>query len=354
MATFVWAAAATSNWSTGANWKVGGVAQGAPPTAADDVLFGSGTGATNSNCNVTAGSVCRSIDTTGYTGTLLSSGDLSVGDASGGAAIFGAGTVFLGSWGVTFVSTSNNGGAGWNIALNGGQGWRGLLDFNGAGGRWKFTTSQSSSAGNNVRVSNGTLDDNGQTVTTNRFIQVGGVALLSGTWTVTVAVVMAVINVTGGTFSAAAATFIISAATSNTRSLALLGGTLGTLTYTVAGSTGALQIIPGGGKITTINFSDVTNARIFQITSGDTLHYNTWNGSGSSGKVLTVNAITPGTRAALTKDVGPVTSLDFMAFTDIDALGGAVTPIVAGANSTVSNCVGVSKAHPGMSALVGP
>lgn len=70
MALFVWAAAIAGSWSVGANWKVGGTTQAAPPTASDDVLIGSGTGATNSNCTLDTTATILSINFTGYTGTF--------------------------------------------------------------------------------------------------------------------------------------------------------------------------------------------------------------------------------------------------------------------------------------------
>lgn len=86
MASFVWTGATSTSWSTGSNWKVGGVTQSNPPTAADDVFFGSGTGATNSPCTLTNGAVCRSIDCTGYTGTLTHPAAVtwSIGDGTPG------------------------------------------------------------------------------------------------------------------------------------------------------------------------------------------------------------------------------------------------------------------------------
>lgn len=77
MATIT-AAAGGGNWTAGGTW-VGGVA----PTAADDVLLT----VTSGNVTADTGSVCRSVDCTGYINTLTianSTTALSVGDASGG------------------------------------------------------------------------------------------------------------------------------------------------------------------------------------------------------------------------------------------------------------------------------
>lgn len=77
MATRV-AAAGGGNWTAGATW-VGGVA----PTAADDAQL---TG-TSGNVTIDSGAVARSLDATGYTGTLTHTAavDLTLGDATAGA-----------------------------------------------------------------------------------------------------------------------------------------------------------------------------------------------------------------------------------------------------------------------------
>jgi hypothetical protein len=77
MATIV-AAAGGGNWNVTGTWT-GGVV----PTAADDVQLAS----TSGNVTITAAAVCRSLDATGYTGTLTHNSGitLSIGDATAGA-----------------------------------------------------------------------------------------------------------------------------------------------------------------------------------------------------------------------------------------------------------------------------
>lgn len=75
MATIT-AAAGGGNWSSTATW-VGGVV----PTAADDVRLAS----TSGNVNIDGAVACRSLDCTGYTGTLTHNAfTLSIGDATAG------------------------------------------------------------------------------------------------------------------------------------------------------------------------------------------------------------------------------------------------------------------------------
>lgn len=91
---------------------------------------------------------------------------------------------------------------------------------------------------------------------------------------------------------ASQATIVIANASANTRTFA--GGTYnyGTLTYTVAGSTGELDIT-GTNTFGTLNFSDITNARTLKITSGTTQTITTPNIVGTSGKKMTLSSITP-------------------------------------------------------------
>lgn len=88
--------------------------------------------------------------------------------------------------------------------------------------------------------------------------------------------------------SAASTTFVISATSSSTRTVALGAASIGTLTYTVAGSPGALAI-SGGGTIGTLN---VGSSRTLTITSSTTLTVTTWNVNGavvSDGMVLPIS-----------------------------------------------------------------
>jgi hypothetical protein len=183
MATFVWAAAAGGNWSVGANWQVGGVAQAAPPTANDDVLIGSGTGATQQNITVDANSVCQSLDCTGYTGTFTinASITLSIGSGTPGpgnvALKFVSGMTFASGNSSTFffVSTSATvqtvsfaGPTNINAQLRN-------VQFTGSGGSWQLTSAlNNSSAGANITHTRGTLDTNGQTVSTSTFASSSG------------------------------------------------------------------------------------------------------------------------------------------------------------------------------------
>lgn len=330
MATFVWAAAVAGNWNAGANWQVAGVPQASPPTAADDVLFGSGVGATNSNVVVTASSVCRSLVMTGYTGTMSGSGTLAIGDASGGIFTLAAGATYTLTSIVTMSSTSNNGGAGWAVTSAGAV-FKGQLEFNGVGGQWFFADDwsfNSTAASNIVFLTNGTLNDNGKNISltgASGRAQFGSGTTFtkSGTWTLSGTTASNIWNMSATcTFTDNGGSIIIAAASANTRTFVGAGKTYKRLTYTVAGSTGQLTIT-GVNTFDRIDFSDVTNARTLSMPTATVTTITTlFNVNGTSGKLMSV--------------VGDVSSpiqqsCDFLSISSSDATNG---PWYAGANST--------------------
>lgn len=149
------------NWSVGGSW-VGG----SPPGTGDDVLLTAASGSITIN---TTTCVCRSIDCTGYTGTLTfgASNILSVGDGSGGAVKFVSGMTLTDSGGtLKVVSTSNNGGTGWAITTGG----KTLPAFtcDGVSGKWVLQDAFGSGT-TVVTVTNGSLFTNGKSVSAGSF-----------------------------------------------------------------------------------------------------------------------------------------------------------------------------------------
>lgn len=113
-----------------------------------------------------------------------------------------------------------------------------------------------------------------------------------GTSTITLRIISAspiTITTAGLTLSATNATFTIAEATATARTLELGGSWIGTLNYTVAGSTGQLNITTAA-IISTLNFSDANNARTLQITAAITLVCFNFNVVGTAGKLMTVKS----------------------------------------------------------------
>lgn len=108
--------------------------------------------------------------------------------------------------------------------------------------------------------------------------------------------------------------------------------TFGTLTYTVAGSTGGLDIT-GSNSFAQINFSDASNARSLKFAAGTITTIRNGNGfnvRGTTGKLMTIDTITGSSTFTLTSS--NVQSTDYLSVTrsTVDAS----PKWYAGANST--------------------
>lgn len=151
------------------------------------------------------------------------------------------------------------------------------------------------SAGNNNITALNLLSNSANT----RSITMG-----NGTWTITfngVANIWDTSVITNLTFSGDSSIIYLPTSTS-TRTFAGGGLTFGTLTYTIAGSTGQLSIT-GSNSFSAINFSDITNARSLKFTAGTTTTIRNGNGfnvRGTSGKLMTIDTITGASTFTLT------------------------------------------------------
>ena len=336
MATFVWAAAIAGNWSVGANWQVGGVPQIAPPTAADDVVMGSGTGATNSNCTVDGACVCRSLDqgVADYTGTLAtgtSANSLTIGDGTAGAGNIAlrisTASTFTGTTStITFASTS----ATQQTINSGGKTLMGIT-INGAGSSYILGGNLTIGAGGRIfNITAGTFNDGGYAVSFGKFNSSNSntrTITATGNWTCT--------DTAGGT-----------AWTTNT-STNLTWSFTGTLT--LGGSGTDQTVTPGGlvfgaisitttanvlltGSVQTTNNFTVTSPKTITVTNGRTI---TVGGqlimTGSSGNVITILSSSAGSAFTFSKSSG-IVSCDWLSLKDSTASGGAT--FYAGNNST--------------------
>ncbi len=158
----------------------------------------------------------------------------------------------------------------------------------------------------------------------------GGTLSSTGTITLTDTATSTIWSRTAGTLSLSSSTIVIASSSTNVRTFGGGGQTYGTLTYTVAGSTGGLDVT-GANTFSTINFSDVTNARTLRFTAATTTTItSSFNVNGTSGKLMSISSITAATHT-LSKSSG-VVSCDYLSLTNSIATGGAAW--YAGANST--------------------
>lgn len=148
----------TATWDTtaGTKWATtsGGAGGAAVPTASDDVFFdgNSGTG----TCTVSTSRVYKSLDCTGFTGTL----NMSNSSTCSGGFKLASGMTFTTSQTstITFNATSGT----YNIDFAGKS--NPPLTFNGNGGTWVFQSNASWIGANNFQLTAGTVDINGYTI----------------------------------------------------------------------------------------------------------------------------------------------------------------------------------------------
>lgn len=268
--TINWTGALTTAFATAGNWvdQATGVAFTGSVNNTVLARFGTGTGATNTNCATTAGNTCGELSiANAYTGTFsLASGTngLVVGGASLGAVTLGTGMTLTNvgaTSGITYVSTSNNGGTGWPVTTNGKT--VSISTFNGVGGRWVLQDNLVSASGANqtcCSVTNGTLVCNGKNLTrnsssggTNLSVGAGGTVDFTATGTSTTisnnnngALTPLVFNAGCTITNGADATLNITSGLTGIMSIDLGTKTFGTINLTGVTRTGAVAFISSG------------------------------------------------------------------------------------------------------------
>lgn len=158
--------AATWDATAGTKWALtsGGAGGQAVPTAADDVFFDAASGA--NTVTLSASSVARSINCTGFTGTLShpAATTISIGDATAGASNialkFVAGMTYtlgnVSTSALSFVSTSAT-----QQTVDFGGKAVGNLNFTGAGGNWALISAISQDPLGAITHTAGTLQWDG-------------------------------------------------------------------------------------------------------------------------------------------------------------------------------------------------
>jgi hypothetical protein len=333
--TAITAASGSHAWNTNGAW-VGSV----QPTAADDVTIPSGATVTLPTATTCVG---RSLTvasggalTWNTTTAVLNLGDATAGAGNVALSISSGATITLTGIGTLgFVSTS----ATQQTVTTGGKTLPNV-SVNGAGGSWIMADALLSS-GTFSRAA-GAWDTGGYNWTHTTFASSGAgtKSLTLGTSTVsmtsTSAVTLWSMVGTNDTISALSSTIVVANASASTRTFTSGTFNYGTLTYTVAGSTGILNLT--GFYYETINFSDASNARTLQFSNTSTVSVKFFNIFGTSGKAMTLKGNLSGGQSYLNVH-GPPVNTDYMAFQDITCL--LPHKFYAGTNSTnVSNTTG--------------
>lgn len=325
--TFTTGAAQTWNGTSGGNWSANAWTSRVP-LPQDDVTIAS---AFSASQTVTADMprLGKSITWAGSTGSPTWAFNVNSTSVFGSVTLI-AGMTLSGTSTLTFRGRASY------MLTSAGLSHTEPIDVTAPGGTVTLQDNLTTALAFTVR--NGTLDANGFSVSAqsviSNFSTTRAITMGSGTWTLTATsstTVWSFATTTGLTFSGSSATIVLIGGSTSTRTFAGGGLTYGTLSYTAAGSTGALTVT-GANTFGTINFSDASNARTLTLPAGATTTITSaFNVNGTSGKLMSVVSSSGGTAATLSKSSG-VISCDYLSLQDSAATGGAAW--YAGANST--------------------
>jgi hypothetical protein len=330
MATRYWVGgSATWNTTNTTNWSAtsGGAGGASAPTSADDVVFDSSSGA-SPTITMGGSALCNA-----FTATAPTSGTLTL------AFGFSGNLNFSGNWSNPSTLFATTGAAGTGISYVGsasstfttnGVTFQQPFIINGTG-TLVLGSAFTQSSGVETRLTNGTLDLNGKTLTVGtRFSTATGTKNLTfngGTLVCPAANTSSFNNnvPTGFTTTAGTGTGVISM-TAATAKTFVGGGSTFNCTLQNSGA-GALTV---GGSNTFTTISNSVQPTTFTFNSGTTQTLTNWSVNGTAGNLVTIGASTT-SAATLSKSSGTVSS-DYLSISYSTASGGATW--YAGANST--------------------
>ena len=314
-----------ANWDDGVSgWSTtsGGTAGSADPTAADDVLFdgNSGTG----TVTIAAIALCRSFNSTGYTGTIAGTSVLRVGDATVGNITIGSGMTWSHTSSIELRSTTGTN----TITSNGVSLSSSIVPF-GVGGVWQLAGALTlTHADGLLGGAATTFDTNGQTFTTPQ--------MSSGDAGGTLTLGASTVNITGasGWYSS------VMTLNANTSTINLTYTGVATSNITLGAKTFNNMTISAGGA-GVINFTGATNNtfNVFTINapksvrfaSTRTQTFTSFVADGSLGNVITIDASVAASAATLS-DAAGTNAVTYVSLQDSTATGGASWTVANGTN----------------------
>jgi len=333
------AAAGGGNWSATGTWT-GAVV----PTAADDVQLGAGSG----NVTIDAAAVARSLDCTGYTGTLthaaavtLTLGDAAAGAGSNALTLVSGMTYTLGNAAtsaIVFASTS----ATQQSVTTGGK-TLGNWTINGAGSSYLLADANTVGTGATVSVAAGALNTGGVACSWGAFASntTSTRSVTFGTSTVTItgnATSFDTIPSTGLTWSAASSTVNLNGAANYMRSTV----TLGTVNWNAVGQGAQTQPFTCTNLTITGSAAKVTDFVLIgtiTVTGALTLAGN------SEINRLKVRATVPGVRQTISAGTVTVSNTDLQDITGAGA-GSWNLSATAGGSGDCGNNTGITFTSP--------
>jgi len=306
-------------WNDANNWSATGSGDGdnaGVPTAADNVYLD----ATSGNLTIDVAAVCRSINCTGYTGTITHNAaiTLTIGDATPGAnnialkfvpgMTYTLGNVVTSA--LSFVTTSTS-----VQSIDFGSHATGNVTYDGVGGNWKLISSHTTGSTATITVTRGNLCTNSQAVSWGLFSSnnANTRALTLGSSTVTltgVGVVWDLATVTNQSLFLNFSTIIITDTSASAKTFA--GG--GKTTYQNITFTGNNITVSGNNTFRgTFSVNNAGHPDGLILTSGSTQIIDDLKTNGSSGNLAILTASGVGA-ATLSKPNGIVV-VDYMSIT---------------------------------------
>lgn len=293
---------------SGANWFTtsGGSTSARRPLCQDTVRFDANSIVTTATIAIDVQRCCKDLD---CTSASFTSGTLQNSAVGSGLQMYGSLTLKSG------MSALAGGASTWNLA---GRGTHTITTAGvtlGNAATWSLAINQPSgtytmqdalTCTGPIAVDRTTFNTGNFNISALTFTNSVAATITLGTSTVTLIATAAGsfwIMLAGSTFSGASSTIVLSVASANTRTFAGGGKTYGTLTYTVAGSTGQLTTT-GTNTYTTINFSDASSARTLVIPISVTTTVTNLNVTGTSGALMSINSSSAGTAATLATAAG--------------------------------------------------
>ena len=315
-----WNATSPTNWSA----ISGGLNDASVPNSPRDIFFDGNSGSGNSI--ISSNSFIRSLDMTGYTGTLTQNGGgvILTFAASGGTTIAKfAGTYVIGDstseidFGYSYNTSSYNFTSGGNIFGNI------FIDPYDIG---NFVTLQDSLNSSGNIGTFGTFNTNGQTVQSNSFYGSGAhgnLILGNTTWTITGTDATSINGyawIASGLSSLDAGTsnIIINNVSADTKSIN--GGGYNYNTFTLSGDN---TKIVDDNVFNTLNVNNAGLTYGLSFVTGTTQTVANFHTNGSVGNLAKISSDIPGTPYTLSKPSGTV-NVNYTSITDSTATGGAV------------------------------
>lgn len=298
--TAAWDGTAGTKWAA----TFGGAGGASVPTTADDVFF---TNLSTGTCTISTGNTgAKSIDCTGFTGTIAGSVGITV-----------AGSVTLVA-GMTYSHTGTMTLTGTGTLTTAGKTFSGVT-VSGAG--ITLTLGDALNTGTRgLTVSQGVFDAAGYNVTINNFSSsnsnVRTVTMGSGLWTLTgTAAVWNTAIITNLTFNKNTANILLSNTTATARTFT--SNPLSFNKLTIGGATGASSLFISG-PITLLELASTkTVAHTVGLNAGaNGMTIDTWSITGTAGNVVTLQSSVAGVRRNF--NVTNVTSgIDYLSVKDI-------------------------------------